>query len=160
VVEIAERAVKRWETVFTDFLSPPVAADAMAALAGVADLSAVCWGGYPQAERCRYSHGSCVAHMLLLLNPQRAPATAPQQPGCLHTGQAAAPACRIALGREEVLSAAQEDPSQLGGVAALQVRPRPPALLRRGRALRPARNSGRPECRAGRGPERCCRAAG
>ena len=53
VIEIAERAVDRWETVFTDFLSPPVAADAMSALTGAADLTAICWGGYPQAERCR-----------------------------------------------------------------------------------------------------------
>jgi RNA-binding protein YlmH len=55
VLEIAERAAERWETVYTDFLSPPVAADAMSALSQVPDLLALPWGGYPQAERCRWA---------------------------------------------------------------------------------------------------------
>ena len=55
VLEIAERAAERWETIYTDFLSPPVAADAMTALSQVPDLLALPWGGYPQAERCRWA---------------------------------------------------------------------------------------------------------
>lgn len=47
----------------------------------LADVSALAWGGYPQAERVR-----------------------------------------IAVARDELLAAARADPSQLGGVAALDVR--------------------------------------
>ncbi len=60
VVEIAERASERWEVVWTDFLPPPVVADSMAALHGRSDVICVPWGGYAQAERCRY--GPAVSH--------------------------------------------------------------------------------------------------
>ena len=108
VLEIAERAAERWETTFTDFLSPPVVADALGALAGMADVTAIPWGGYPQVgagQQPQAMHDAWAQHPQLMepLRPQ-------------------AERCRIALGREEVLSALQDDPSQLGGVAALQVR--------------------------------------
>ena len=53
ILEIADRAADRWDITFTDFLPPPVVADAMAALSGRADVVCVAWGGYAQAERCR-----------------------------------------------------------------------------------------------------------
>jgi hypothetical protein len=113
VVEVAERCVDRWETAFTDFLSPPVAADAMSALTGMADLTAIAWGGYPQAERCRCALPAAAAGW-------RPGGAAPAAAALELLGRRRAR--RIALGREEVLAAAQQDPSQLGGVAALQVR--------------------------------------
>jgi hypothetical protein len=53
VLEIAERAAQRWDVVWTDFLSPPIVADSMAALASRTDVVCLPWGGYSQAERCR-----------------------------------------------------------------------------------------------------------
>lgn len=82
ILDLAERAATRWEVTYTHFVSPPVAADALAAINQRADMKAVAWGGYPQAERCR-----------------------------------------VALGKEEVMLPAQEDPSTLDdAVAALDVR--------------------------------------
>ncbi|KAF8069439.1 Hnrnph2 [Scenedesmus sp. PABB004] len=83
IVEAAERAAQRWEVTYTHFHTPPVVADALAALAGRGDVAGVPWGGYAQAERVR-----------------------------------------LALGRDEALAGAAEDPAgQLpGAVAALEVR--------------------------------------
>ena len=53
VLEVAERAAARWDITVTDFLSPAVAGDAMACLQGRGDITAVPWGGFAQAERCR-----------------------------------------------------------------------------------------------------------
>lgn len=55
VLEQAERAAESWATVYTDFYPPPVVADAMAALDRMADVAGIPWGGYTQAERCRWS---------------------------------------------------------------------------------------------------------
>ncbi|PNW74951.1 hypothetical protein CHLRE_12g502950v5 [Chlamydomonas reinhardtii] len=57
VLEIAERATDRWDVVWTDFLTPPIVADSMAALQGRQDVICVPWGGYAQAERCRLALG-------------------------------------------------------------------------------------------------------
>jgi len=57
VLEQAERALASWEAQHTAFYSPPVIADAMMVLRKLADVTAVPWGGYPQAERCRISLG-------------------------------------------------------------------------------------------------------
>jgi RNA-binding protein YlmH len=82
ILDQAERAATRWEVTYTHFVSPPVAADALAAINQRADIKAVAWGGYPQAERCR-----------------------------------------VAIGKEEVMLPAQEDPSSLDdAVAALDIR--------------------------------------
>lgn len=83
ILDLAERAATRWEVTYTHFVSPPVAADALAAINQRADIKALAWGGYPQAERCR-----------------------------------------VAIGKEEVLLPAQEDPSMSldGVVAALDIR--------------------------------------
>jgi RNA-binding protein YlmH len=57
ILEQAERAAVRWEVTYTHFYSPPVVADALAVLEQMADVTAVAWGGYPQAERCRIAMG-------------------------------------------------------------------------------------------------------
>lgn len=57
IVEQAQRAADSWAVVHSDFYTPPVIADAMAVLQRMADVAAVPWGGYPQAERCRLSLG-------------------------------------------------------------------------------------------------------
>lgn len=82
ILDIAERAAQRWEISYTHFVTPPVAADALAAINQRADIKAVAWGGYPQAERCR-----------------------------------------VAIGKEEVMLTAAEDPSTLeDAVAALDLK--------------------------------------
>ena len=52
-LELAERASTSWTLTHTDFLTPPAAAAALAALAGRADVAALPWGGWPGAERVR-----------------------------------------------------------------------------------------------------------
>lgn len=51
VVDIAEQAVKTWEVVSTDFLSPPLQFEAEAKLKNLTEIEILFWGGYPQAER-------------------------------------------------------------------------------------------------------------
>ncbi|MDJ1184038.1 photosystem II S4 domain protein [Roseofilum casamattae] len=53
VIDRAERSLKTWEVVATDFLSPPVLAECQAAFASLTEVKLVPWGGYPQAERNR-----------------------------------------------------------------------------------------------------------
>ncbi|WP_017325369.1 photosystem II S4 domain protein [Synechococcus sp. PCC 7336] len=52
-LDLAERAMKTWEVVCSDFLSPPELAEAMAIFEPLAEVETVAWGGYPQAERQR-----------------------------------------------------------------------------------------------------------
>jgi photosystem II S4 domain protein len=53
VLDQTDQAIKTWEVVFTDFLSPPELAEAQTVLAKLTEVSAIAWGGYPQAERQR-----------------------------------------------------------------------------------------------------------
>lgn len=53
ILEQAERAETTWSTVFTDFYTPPVVADAVQALTLVPDVLPTPWGGYAMAERTR-----------------------------------------------------------------------------------------------------------
>ncbi len=53
VLDQAEQALKIWEVVQTDFLSPPAGMEAQRVLANLTELHWVAWGGYPQAERQR-----------------------------------------------------------------------------------------------------------
>jgi photosystem II S4 domain protein len=53
VLDQTDQAIKTWEVVFTDFLSPPELAEAQTVLAKLTEISAIAWGGYPQAERQR-----------------------------------------------------------------------------------------------------------
>jgi RNA-binding protein YlmH len=47
-VEVAERAADSWQAAVTDFQPPPVVAFASAAVAQLAGVGCVVWGGYPQ----------------------------------------------------------------------------------------------------------------
>jgi len=53
IADLAERALKTWEIVVTDFLSPPVLAEAKQVFAPLSAVQLLPWGGYPQAERQR-----------------------------------------------------------------------------------------------------------
>lgn len=53
VLDKAEKALKTWELVVTDFLSPPVLAEVKEIFAPLTEVQIISWGGYPQAERKR-----------------------------------------------------------------------------------------------------------
>jgi photosystem II S4 domain protein len=53
VVDRAEQAIKTWEVVQTDFLSPPVFIEVQQQFARLTEVQLLGWGGYPQAERQR-----------------------------------------------------------------------------------------------------------
>ncbi|MGG6298009.1 photosystem II S4 domain protein [Leptolyngbya sp. AN02str] len=53
VIDLAEQAIKTWEVVCTDFLSPPELAEVKHLFARLTEVQLVAWGGYPQAERQR-----------------------------------------------------------------------------------------------------------
>jgi len=57
VLEKAMTAADRWDTVYTDFLSPAEVADAKMVLERVGDVTCVAWGGYMSAERQRLALG-------------------------------------------------------------------------------------------------------
>ncbi|KAF3890339.1 MULTISPECIES: photosystem II S4 domain protein [Nostocales] len=53
VIDIAEQAIKTWEVVCSDFLSPPELAEVQQSFSRLTEVQLVAWGGYPQAERQR-----------------------------------------------------------------------------------------------------------
>jgi photosystem II S4 domain protein len=53
VIDQADQAIKTWEVVQTDFLSPPELAEVQQAFSRLSEVQLVAWGGYPQAERQR-----------------------------------------------------------------------------------------------------------
>ncbi len=53
VLDRAEQAIKTWEVVLTDFLSPPELAELQRVFSRLTDVQIVAWGGYEQAERQR-----------------------------------------------------------------------------------------------------------
>lgn len=53
VIDLAEQAIKTWEVVMTDFLSPPALAEIQQQFARLTEVQLLAWGGYPQAERQR-----------------------------------------------------------------------------------------------------------
>jgi len=57
VVELASAASERWDVALTDFLEPPLCADALLAVGRMAEVEARPWGGYAGAERCRLRLG-------------------------------------------------------------------------------------------------------
>lgn len=81
IVEIAERAAERWEVSWTDFLSPPVVADAMSALNQMSEVTAVAWGGYTQAERCRWARAQAAVRAVVLRHSDLASAVATRSRG-------------------------------------------------------------------------------
>lgn len=53
VLDLAEQAIRTWEVVYTDFLSPPELVEAQEIFQRLTEVHFVAWGGYPQAERQR-----------------------------------------------------------------------------------------------------------
>lgn len=53
VIDQAEQAIKTWEVVLTDFLSPPELVEIQRVFNRLTEVQLVAWGGYPQAERQR-----------------------------------------------------------------------------------------------------------
>ncbi|MBW4664277.1 MAG: photosystem II S4 domain protein [Chroococcus sp. CMT-3BRIN-NPC107] len=53
VIDRAEQAIKNWEVVLTDFLSPPELAELQKVFSRLTDVQIIAWGGYEQAERQR-----------------------------------------------------------------------------------------------------------
>lgn len=53
ILDKAQRAVDMWSVVASDFVSPAVVAEVMPLLDNMAEIKAVPWGGFPNAERCR-----------------------------------------------------------------------------------------------------------
>ncbi len=53
VIDQADQAIRTWEVVLTDFLSPPELAEAQQVFSRLTEVQLVAWGGYPQAERQR-----------------------------------------------------------------------------------------------------------
>ena len=51
VLDQADQAIKTWDVVVTDFLSPLEQVEATAMLQRLTDVHSLSWGGYPQAER-------------------------------------------------------------------------------------------------------------
>lgn len=55
VIDQAEKAIKTWEVVTSDFLSPPELAEVERSFSRLTEIQLIAWGGYPQAERQRVS---------------------------------------------------------------------------------------------------------
>lgn len=53
IIDRAEQAIRTWEPIATDFLSPPELFEAQAVFEGLSDVQTIASGGYPQAERQR-----------------------------------------------------------------------------------------------------------
>ena len=53
ILDQTAQAIKTWEIVLTDFLSPPERVEAERVLSQLTEVAVVSWGGYPQAERQR-----------------------------------------------------------------------------------------------------------
>lgn len=53
VLDQAEQAIKTWEVVCTDFLSPPELIEIQQMFSRLTEVHILAWGGYPQAERQR-----------------------------------------------------------------------------------------------------------
>ncbi len=53
ILDKAEQALKTWELIVTDFLSPHILAEANEIFTPLTELEIISWGGYPQAERKR-----------------------------------------------------------------------------------------------------------
>lgn len=72
ILDQAEIALKTWEVVVSDFLSPPVIAEVQRLFQRLTEVEIVAWGGYPQAERRRVG----VARPEISLNPSEIPLAA------------------------------------------------------------------------------------
>ena len=69
VLDQAEQAIRTWEIVYTDFLSPPELAEAQRVFERLTEVHWVAAGGYPQAERQR----GAIARTEIPLDPAEVP---------------------------------------------------------------------------------------
>jgi photosystem II S4 domain protein len=76
-IDLAEQAIKTWEVVETDFLSPPEIAEVRGVFDRLSDVEIITTGGYPQAERQRL--GICRSE--LPFEPSQVPLAAIQIAG-------------------------------------------------------------------------------
>lgn len=53
MLDFADRAIKTWDVVLSDFLSPPELIEIQERFSRLTEVNVVMWGGYPQAERQR-----------------------------------------------------------------------------------------------------------
>ncbi len=53
LLDLGDQALQRWETVCSDFLAPPVLAEAESLFRRFTEVEILSWGGYDQAERQR-----------------------------------------------------------------------------------------------------------
>lgn len=53
VIDQADQAIRTWEVVLTDFLSPPELAESQQVFSRLTEVQLIAWGGYPQSERQR-----------------------------------------------------------------------------------------------------------
>lgn len=53
VIDLADQAIKTWDVVCTDFLSPPELVEIQQQFSRLTEVELYAWGGYPQAERKR-----------------------------------------------------------------------------------------------------------
>lgn len=53
VIDLSDQAIKTWEVVWTEFLSPPELEETTRVFSRLTEVQMVAWGGYPQAERKR-----------------------------------------------------------------------------------------------------------
>jgi photosystem II S4 domain protein len=67
VIDLADQAIKTWEVVCTDFLSPPELVEIKQQFKRLTEVQLVAWGGYPQAERQRIA----IARSELPLEPSQ-----------------------------------------------------------------------------------------
>lgn len=67
VIDQADQAIKTWEVVYSDFLSPPELAEVKEKFSRLSEVHLVMGGGYPQAERQRFA----IARMELPLTPEQ-----------------------------------------------------------------------------------------
>ena len=71
VLDQAEQAIRTWEVITTDFLSPPELAEAQEIFQRLTEVHLIVWGGYPQAERQR----AAIARTEIPLEPTEIPLT-------------------------------------------------------------------------------------
>jgi photosystem II S4 domain protein len=57
ILDLCEQALKTWQVICSDFLSPPEAMEALSRIQKLTELQAVAGGGYAQAERQRLAIG-------------------------------------------------------------------------------------------------------
>ena len=67
ILDQAEQAIRTWEVILTDFLSPPELVEAQAIFKQLTEVHLLAWGGYPQAERQRLA----IARAELPLDPSQ-----------------------------------------------------------------------------------------